>query len=260
MLECSIPRQHFTGGMGGSTNGCFAKVTIGTDIGQRTFVKLSREIPQLHTWGKESIMEVIVSRIGFALGFNVLKYMLCSVNLCDGYSTIGCISYDYCSSTDTPISLRDYKSTCGSVKESYLQFLLRLGFSKELNEHLILDYIVANEDRHAENIEFLLNTSLKLAPIFDNGKSLITVISGYPEKAWLENIIVNNCLVYSRLDNALKAITCKTRVNRLNLETWTSIFYDMHNLLKPEERWLIQGFVTKRLNYLAEMGLVDYAD
>ena len=60
--------------------------------------------------------------------------------------------------------------------ETPMEFCIRNGWEKYVYEMLVVDFLILNRDRHGANIEVLRNSeekTLRLAPIFDHGLSLL---------------------------------------------------------------------------------------
>lgn len=133
-----------------------------------------RDYPEY--WGIESVIEVICYRLGYVLGLNIAEQSLgvCSgIRLNKEFKTLACSSPDF----------RDEK-TLVYLQSLYVENDNNIDFGRlcrntECGEDLInmlaFDLIIMNEDRHNSNIGFLVqdNGRLKLAPIYDNGYSLL---------------------------------------------------------------------------------------
>lgn len=125
---------------------------------------------------------------------NYVKYYPCEIVLPNGDTTIGCYSYDFrgklqevtlerlfeANFTSTDPILND-KSLSTVVKFEQLmqqvQDFTGLDVRLDIARLLAFDALTLNEDRHTNNILFLYNPvdkSWQLAPIFDNGLSLLS--------------------------------------------------------------------------------------
>jgi len=123
-----------------------------------------------------------------------VRYYPCEIILPDGETSIGCYSYDFrgklqevtlerlfeANFTSTDPILND---TSLSTTEKFEQIIQQvqaftgLNVRKEIARLLAFDALILNEDRHTNNILFLYNPTddtWQLAPIFDNGLSLLS--------------------------------------------------------------------------------------
>jgi len=92
------------------------------------------------------------------------------------YETYICASDDFKLSEESKITYELYYELERRVGESSFEFGLRMGWGQYLYEMLAVDYLILNRDRHGANIEILRNQrehSIRLAPLFDHGLSLI---------------------------------------------------------------------------------------
>lgn len=107
---------------------------------------------------QEIISEVIASRVGKVLGFNVVEN-------CQMY-----LQYLYSKQYDQSIeeSKVDTKANLSRINKS------------ELLDMYIFDYLIINKDRHIENIEILRNkkhNKYRLSSLYDFNLSLLSTIS-----------------------------------------------------------------------------------
>lgn len=133
-----------------------------------------RDFPQ--KWGIEPIVEVICYELGKATGLDMAKQSLdvfSGERLKKHFTTLVCDSPDF----------RDGKALV-YLQSLYIENDENLEFDKlcrntgcgdDLINLLAFDLIIMNEDRHNSNIGFLQKDdgTLSLAPIYDNGYSLL---------------------------------------------------------------------------------------
>lgn len=153
--------------------------------------------------GYEHQAEILASLI---LSCSTLKqdeyvtYYPCDIILTNGEKVLGCYSHDFrdifqevtlerlfesnFTSTDTILNDATLSTT-----EKFEQIIKQIenftGLNVRLEISLILafDALILNEDRHTNNILFLYNpltAAWKIAPIFDNGLSLLSDTKDYP--------------------------------------------------------------------------------
>ena len=128
---------------------------------------------------QEALCEVIASRIAGRLGINHVEYSVIWENeepfsLCEDFITrdTELISASHIMNAfKKPNNLSEY--------EYYIQCAEKLGVSnirKEVEKMIVLDFIIANEDRHFNNFGLVRNAVtlewIGAAPIFDCGTSL----------------------------------------------------------------------------------------
>ena len=150
-----------------------------------------------NTRGYEGQAEVLASLV---LAHSTLQekdyvnYTPCEIILPDGDTSIGCYSHDFrgklqevtlerlfeANFTSTAPTLNDKSLSTSEKFEQILQQVQEftgLDVRLEIAQLLAFDALILNEDRHTNNILFLYNPvekSWQLAPIFDNGLSLLS--------------------------------------------------------------------------------------
>lgn len=130
---------------------------------------------------QEPFNEVIASRIADRLGFNHTAY---SIGFEGKNQNPVCICEDFADGSTELISASAVNKVLPNVRneskyEHFVkccEFLKIPNTGKSLDEMLILDYIIANQDRHMGNFGVLRNVDtleyMGFAPIFDCGTSL----------------------------------------------------------------------------------------
>ncbi|MEC1177122.1 HipA domain-containing protein [Metasolibacillus meyeri] len=158
-----------------------------------------------NTRGYEGQAEVLAS---FVLAHSTLqeqeyvKYYPCKIVLPDGETFVGCYSHDFrgtlqevtlerlfeANFTSTDPILNDKSLSTHEKFEQIMQQVQNftdLNVRQEIARLLAFDALILNEDRHTNNILFLYNPvkrSWQLAPIFDNGLSLLSDERDYPSR------------------------------------------------------------------------------
>lgn len=129
--------------------------------------------------GHECVNEVIVGRLMDILGIEHLSYRLihAQISIEDReIETYLCESDDFKAINEAKIALEDFYVAERNDKESPFEFCKRMGWEKYIYGMLVIDFLIMNRDRHGANIEVLRdrkNKSLRLAPLFDQGLSLV---------------------------------------------------------------------------------------
>lgn len=160
------------------TAGSFLKAT--DDLQQpKIYYKLSNYDGINGIVGHECINETIVDRLLNILEIEHLHYDLIHADIdVDGkeMETYLCASKDFKAHGEHKVALDAYYQAEKLDGETPLQFCTRNGWSDFIYKMLVVDFLILNRDRHGANIEVLRNArkkSLRLAPIFDHGLSLL---------------------------------------------------------------------------------------
>lgn len=160
------------------TAGSFLKAT--DDLQQpKIYYKLSNYDGINGIVGHECINEIIVDRLLNILEIEHLHYDLIHADIdVDGkeMETYLCASKDFKAHGEHKVAVDAYYQAEKLDGETPLQFCTRNGWSDFIYKMLVVDFLILNRDRHGANIEVLRNArkkSLRLAPIFDHGLSLL---------------------------------------------------------------------------------------
>ena len=160
------------------TAGSFLKAT--DDLQQpKIYYKLSNYDGINGIVGHECINEIIVDRLLNILEIEHLHYDLIHADIdVDGkeMETYLCASKDFKAHGEHKVALDAFYQAEKLDGETPLQFCTRNGWSDFIYKMLVVDFLILNRDRHGANIEVLRNArkkSLRLAPIFDHGLSLL---------------------------------------------------------------------------------------
>ncbi|MBR0428718.1 MAG: hypothetical protein IJK17_01390 [Lachnospiraceae bacterium] len=147
--------------------------------GKKIYYKLSNFDLEQGVVGHECINEIIVDRLLTLLQVEHLHYELIHADIeVEGrvYETWLCASEDFKERGENKIALDDYYRWDAQAGESHYDFCVRHGWKNYVDQMLAVDFLIMNRDRHGANIEVLRNTrkhTLRLAPLFDHGLSLI---------------------------------------------------------------------------------------
>ncbi len=188
------------------TAGSFLKAY--SDLGGiKTYYKLSNYDSVRGIIGHECINELIVDRLLTRLGVEHLSYQLIHADvLLDGrvQEVWLCASEDFKQTGESKIALDAYyQAERHSTSETPLQFCIRNGWEEYIYTMLVVDFLILNRDRHGANIEVLRNRrrkSIRLAPLFDHGLSLVFRCET-PEQLANEDVMADKpvqCFVGSR--------------------------------------------------------------
>lgn len=129
--------------------------------------------------GHECVNELIADRLLTILGIEHLHYQLIHADIMvneQKIETYLCASEDFKQRFEDKVALDVYYELEHEPGESPLAFCIRSGWADHIYKMLVVDFLLLNRDRHGANIEVLRNTkkkTIRLAPIFDNGLSLL---------------------------------------------------------------------------------------
>lgn len=163
------------------TAGTYLKARSGTGAHMR-YYKLPR-FNGIELDGHECVNELIASRLMRILGIEHAEYRLLHASvLIDGvvHETWLNSSRNFRKPGERKIALGTFYELFANEGESPYDLCLRFGWGNELAKMVLVDYLMANRDRHSSNIEVLTrdNTNFRLAPIFDTGFSLLAPMAG----------------------------------------------------------------------------------
>lgn len=158
------------------TAGTYLKARVGAGTRAR-YLKLSR-FTGVEIDGSECVNEIVASRLMSLLGIEHLEYRLIHalVNV-DGteFETWFNTSKNFRRRGEQKMGLGTYFELRRREGEDPYAFCARLGWEERIAQMMLVDYLIANRDRHASNIEVIIAPTgeTRLAPVFDNGMSLL---------------------------------------------------------------------------------------
>ena len=147
--------------------------------GTKIYYKLSNYDGIRGVVGHESVNELIADRLLTILGIEHLHYQLIHADiLVDGkiQETWVCASENFRETNEDKQAMDVCYESERLDGENPLNFCLRMGWGEYIWQMLVVDFLILNRDRHGANIEVLRNKkkkSLRLAPLFDHGLSLL---------------------------------------------------------------------------------------
>lgn len=165
------------------TPGTFLKA-FSEIAGKKTYYKLSDYNILNGVVGHESVNEIIVDRLLTLLGIEHVSYRLIYADIIlDGkvHTTYVCASDDFKQQHEDKIALDVYYELERLDGETPFDFCFRSGWGDYIYQMLVVDFLILNRDRHGANIEVLRNKkkkTIRLAPLFDHGLSLLFSIKG----------------------------------------------------------------------------------
>ena len=160
------------------TAGSFLKAYTETDKG-KIYYKLSNYDAMKGIVGHECVNEIIVDRLLSILGIEHLSYELLHADVMvetQIHDTYLCASKDFKDKGESKIALDAFYQAERMENETTMEFCIRQGWEDYIYRMLVVDFLILNRDRHGANIEVLRNAknkTVRLAPLFDHGLSLV---------------------------------------------------------------------------------------
>lgn len=241
------------------TAGTFLKSQMTAD-GRKQYYKLSNFDPGRGVTGHECINEIIVDRLLSILGVEHLPYKLIysDIEIEDKrYETYLCASEDFKKRGESKVALDDYYRVNHLAGEDRYDFCVRNGWQLYIDTMLAVDFLILNRDRHGANIEVLRdpgNHSLRIAPLFDHGLSLLCSCASDAEAAAFDVMEDRKCQnfigTYSCRDN-LELIRNKKNIfsGKLHLTDRERLFEDLQGVLSEILLNQIWNMIYQRYQY-----------
>ena len=157
------------------TAGSFLKAYSDLE-GIKKYYKLSAYDVNKGVFGHECINEIIADRLQTLLGIEHVSYQLIHADIIvdeKEIDTYVCVSEDFKKPGESKIAFEDFFQIYRNADEKELDFCVRMGWRKQIDDMLLLDYLILNRDRHGANLEVLKNGTYRLAPLYDHGLSLL---------------------------------------------------------------------------------------
>lgn len=224
--------------------------------GKRILVKGGSGTEQL-----EPFNEVLASEIYRRLGINHIDYELSIWNRkhyskCQNFInkdtelvTIYELCADKATAFDDYISLDDIKTRCELYK---IPFDL-----VELGKMFVVDFIIANVDRHTNNFGFIRNANtlewLGFAPIFDSGTSMFMNFQSFElEKNGQNSLLIESKPFVSNQLEQLKLFPLKEISKQIDLDKLKGIGQFYKDLLNKNQRNVDKEKIEKLSSVLEE--------
>lgn len=213
--------------MNGGTKGNLLKTIIILNNEKyycKTGRQQSRDYP--NNFGIEPVVEVICYRLAEALNISCAtqEFGIAEVSVRGMKQlTLITLSKDFNCKACVPVNLSRLLTTGKIIYEDY-ESIIKFNNCKNYIERIMLfDYIIANEDRHNRNIEWLLSNGIyEEAPIFDNGYSLLyDDIKGMLNRYKIASLFCNCNSFYRYFEYVLNTVGTKERaleLCRINIE------------------------------------------
>ena len=242
-----------------SSGGAYLKASV--DIsGVKNYLKLSNYDDERGFIGFESVYEYLASQLGTLLGLTVLGSELIKARVIyNGREHITFVqqTVDFLPTGMSKVPFERVYTSERLNGETRLDFLRRIGFSRRADEMLLFDYLIYNRDRHCNNLEFIKNDHLSLAPLFDNGVSFFAPLTDRrPEiEAFdvLSNNITNSDFGTRYLEDNLRLIEdrslCVPKLDATRLEQTLFSAFDTDEAFPYWLRQKALDMIMKRMEY-----------
>ncbi len=204
------------------TGGMFLKARTGSGPAA-TYYKLSCYDDYRGVYGHECANELVACRLMQLLGVAHVQYRLVhAVVRIAGteHETWLSKSASFRRSGEKKQAFDLFYSLMRREGESPYDFCTRMGWSERVQQMMLVDYLIANRDRHGANIEVLRGPEgVRLAPLFDNGLSLVFSCYGDEARARafdpMADVNANNFIGSRSLEENLRLFDVRPTVTPL---------------------------------------------
>lgn len=210
-------------GQTSASGGTFLKARTGVGP-HATYYKLSCYDSYRGIYGHECANEVVASRLMGLLDVNHVRYTLVHARvLVDGEEHVTWLarSKSFRAAGESKMAFDTYFDLKHGKGESQLGFCERQGWLEDVQRMMLVDYLIANRDRHGANIEVLRSRdgNVRLAPLFDNGVSLVFSCYGDEKRVSafdpLSDVRANNFIGTRSLEENLGFVPATLRIGTL---------------------------------------------
>ena len=159
-----------------ATGGSYLKARFGEGA-EAVYYKLSCYDEVNGIYGHECVNELLASRLMSILCVDHVPYRLVYARVRVGgkeHETWLVESPSFRKRGESKASLSSFYSWNHLEGEGRVEFCKRFGWMPDMQKAMLVDYLIANRDRHGGNLEVVkgLDGHIRLAPLFDNGLSL----------------------------------------------------------------------------------------
>lgn len=208
-----------------ATGGSYLKARLGEGPDARYF-KLSCYDEVNGVYGHECVNEIIAARLMDVLCVNHVSYRLVHARVRVGgeeHRTWLVESGSFRARGESKVSLAHFYGWNHLDGEERMAFCDRFGWGEDVRKAMLIDFLIANRDRHGGNIEVLkgVDGRLRLAPLFDNGLSLCYSTGNADQLRAidpLQDIVANNYLGTRSLEqNLIRFVPGDLPIGRLHV-------------------------------------------
>ncbi len=244
------------------TGGCFLKSREDTGAGT-WYYKLSCYDSYRGVYGHECVNELVASRLMSALGMPHLEYRLVhalvDINGAEIETWLN-RSKSFRATGERKQALDTFYDLHKQEDESPLELCDRYGWGAQIRQMMLVDYLIANRDRHGANVEVLRSRdgSLRLAPIFDNGLSFVFSCYGNEDRVRgfdaLADVNANNYLGTKSLsENLERFVAGQIETPKLTGSSFDAIFAGIERILPEAHIAKMREMLVKRWQHYEDL-------
>lgn len=237
------------------TGGMFLKARTGEGP-TATYYKLSCYDEYRGIYGHECVNELVACRLMQLLDVEHLHYRLVHATVCISgkeFETWLSKSASFRRAGERKQAFDLFYSLAKQDGESPYDLCARMGWDERIRQMMLVDFLIANRDRHGANIEVLRSSDgIRLAPLFDNGLSFIFSCYGDEARARafdpMADVNANNFIGSRSLEENLRLFNVRPNVHPLAVSDQETLLKGLANILPQAhldkiwemiwERWL----------------------
>lgn len=248
-------------GQTSASGGTFLKARTG--VGPHAmYFKLSCYDSYRGIYGHECVNELVASRLMHVLGINHVRYTLVHAHVIVddvGYETWLARSKSFRKTSESKMAFDTFFDLMHEKGESQLEFCERCGWLEDIQRMMLVDYLIANRDRHGANIEVLRSRDggIRLAPLFDNGVSLVFSCYGdeqcVQEFDPLQDVRANNFIGTRSLEENLQFVPNSLEIASLEEEHRANLFAGLEGVLPQTYFDAMWNMIWSRWNHWRSM-------
>ncbi len=248
-------------GQTSASGGTFLKARTGIGV-NATYYKLSCYDSYRGVYGHECVNEIVASRLMELLGIEHVRYSLihaCIIVDETEHITWLARSKSFRKHGQSKMAFDTFFDLMHEKGESQLTLCERFGWLADVQRMMLVDYLIANRDRHGANIEVLRarDKSQRLAPLFDNGVSL--VFSCYGDEACvrefdpLRDVRANNFIGTRSLEENLRFVPSDIEVGSLAESDRERLFAGLEGIVPDAHLSAMWSIIWQRWNHWLEL-------
>ena len=241
-------------GQTSASGGTFLKARTGVGA-NATYYKLSCYDSYRGVYGHECVNEVVASRLMSLLGVAHVRYTLVHARvIVDGQEHVTWLarSKSFRKNGESKMAFDTFFDLMHEKGESQLDFCARYGWAEDTQRMMLVDYLIANRDRHGANIEVLRDKAgrLRLAPLFDNGLSFVFSCYGDEGRVRdfdpLKDVRANNFIGTRSLEENLQFVPTELMMGELGEGCEAMLLAGLDDALPVAHREAVWRIVWER--------------
>ena len=248
-------------GQTSASGGTFLKARTGVGA-HATYYKLSCYDSYRGIYGHECVNEVVAARLMDMLEVPHVRYSLVHARICvDGVEHVTWLarSKSFRKTGERKMAFDTFFDLMHRQGESQLELCERYGWLDAIQRMMLVDFLIANRDRHGANIEVLRTRDgkLRLAPLFDNGVSLVFSCYGDESRVHefdpMQDVQANNFIGTRSLFENLRFVPAEAVDGRVGSEDRGRLLLGLEGALSPAHLDAIWNIVWQRWCYWREL-------